>query len=205
MRSPYRLPPVTDPTHAAPSALLYPANVEAPRTRIARAGASVWLGAMVLTPIIAMAGHPQLAGSAIAIVVGWTLVRFRRSAKPAGVLLAVKDAVLTLTDGSRALLTVPLAELEDVGLDSKSIRKVELGQDAVPAVRFINTQVGPEIDVARITLSIAGREEPFVLTTAFLPHMDAVEWAGKIRSFLRKHGWLPEDERDEEETDDDQA
>jgi hypothetical protein len=25
--------------------------------------------------------------------------------------------------------------------------------------------------------------------------MDATEWLGKIRVFLRKHRWLPEDER----------
>lgn len=202
MRSPYRLPPVTDLTLATPSALLYPAVVEAPRTRIARAGASVWLGAIVLTPIIAVAGHPEVAGLAIALLVGRAVVWVRRTAKVSGVLLAVKDDVLTLTDGDRPLLTVPLAELEDVGLDSKSIRKVELGQDAVPVLRFINTQVGPEIDVARIALSIEGRDEPFLLTSAFLPHMDAVEWAGKIRSFLRKHRWVPEDERAE---DDDQT
>jgi hypothetical protein len=25
--------------------------------------------------------------------------------------------------------------------------------------------------------------------------MENVEWLGKIRSFLRAHGWVPEDER----------
>jgi len=195
MKSPYRLPPVTDLEKSAPATLLYPAVVEPARTRMARVGASVWLFAMVVTPVLAFAGHVQLAGVAMVAVLGWTILRTRRGPK-AGLLFGVNEGVLTLTDGGRPLLTVPLAELEDVGLDSKSIRKVELGQDAVPAMRFINTRVGPEIDVARIALSIAGKDEPFLLTNAFLPHMDAVEWAGKIRSFLRKHRWLPEDERD---------
>ena len=28
-----------------------------------------------------------------------------------------------------------------------------------------------------------------------MAHADSVEWLGKIRVFLRSHGWLPEDER----------
>jgi hypothetical protein len=28
--------------------------------------------------------------------------------------------------------------------------------------------------------------------------MDATEWLGKVRVFLRKHGWLPADERKRE-------
>ena len=194
---PYRLPPAADPTTTAPADLFYPAAIEASRTRVARAGALVWLLGPVLA-VVAFAGHPLLAGTGLVLVLAFAIGRARRAGKKTGVLLAVKDNVLTLTDGGRPLLALPLAELDDVGLDSKSIRKVELGQDAVPAVRFINTQVGPEIDVARISLSIEGREEPFLLTSAFLPHMDAVEWAGKIRSFLRRHRWVPQDERDDQ-------
>jgi hypothetical protein len=26
--------------------------------------------------------------------------------------------------------------------------------------------------------------------------MESIEWLGKIRSFLRSHGWVPEDERE---------
>jgi hypothetical protein len=29
-----------------------------------------------------------------------------------------------------------------------------------------------------------------------LPHFEATDWLGRIRVFLRKHGWVPEDERE---------
>jgi hypothetical protein len=81
-----------------------------------------------------------------------------------------------------------------VTLDTKSIRKVEPGRDVIPAVQFITSQVGPEIDVARIVLDVADHT-PVRLTDAFLPHTDSVEWIARIRVFLRAHGWVPEDER----------
>jgi hypothetical protein len=53
----------------------------------------------------------------------------------------------------------------------------------------------------RVTLScvclIAGRGAArFTLVEEPLVYMYAVEWLGKIRSFLRSHGWTPEGERD---------
>ena len=62
-------------------------------------------------------------------------------------------------------------------------------------MRFIDAKVGPKVDTARIVLvSASGRQ--VTLTQDYLAHMSATEWLGKIRVFLRKHGWLPEDERE---------
>jgi len=37
-----------------------------------------------------------------------------------------------------------------------------------------------------------------MLTEAYVSQMDATEWFGKIRVFLRKNGWTPRDERESE-------
>jgi hypothetical protein len=34
------------------------------------------------------------------------------------------------------------------------------------------------------------------LTEDWVRHLNAAEWLGKIRAFLRTHGWVPEDERE---------
>jgi hypothetical protein len=65
---------------------------------------------------------------------------------------------------------VDLKDLLDVYLDTKTIRHT-----------------------ARIALEL--RQETFFLTQERSSHLDANEWFGKIRRFLRQHGWIPEDER----------
>jgi hypothetical protein len=80
----------------------------------------------------------------------------------------------------------------DVVMDTKTIRKVQDGRDAIPALRF-NGAVGPEIDTARVVLT--SERERLALTDDFVSHTNAIEWFGKIRVFLRKQGWVPADER----------
>src|SRR5262249_20724692 len=88
-----------------------------------------------------------------------------------------------------------LSDLANVSLDIKTIERVMDGDSAIPAMRFIDAKVGPKVDTGRIVLvGTNGREVR--LTDDFLPHMHCTEWLGKVRAFLRKHGWLPEDERE---------
>ena len=47
----------------------------------------------------------------------------------------------------------------------------------------------------RIVLVAKSGEVP--LTEAYLANVDVTEWFGKTRVFLRKHGWLPESERED--------
>ena len=57
------------------------------------------------------------------------------------------DLHVTNRTTKKPLVDVRLVNLLDVALDTKSIRKVVPGKDAIPAVQFINTSVGPELDV----------------------------------------------------------
>lgn len=148
--------------------------------------------------IVASAANPTL-GLVAMVVAGALAIGLRRRAAKARVLrLTVADGALTIP-GKGA---VRLDALEDVVLDVKTIRRVQDGDSAVPAVRFTDTRVGPEVDLARIV--IVGDGERVYLAEHWLAHMDATEWLGKLRVFLRKHGWVPADERvtDSDESED---
>ncbi len=180
----------------------------------ARAALQIGIAGTVAGAVAAAAGQAEVGA---AVILGSAAVgfwRWRRAPDVSGLVLRVEDGVLDVTvrGTNEVVARTRLVDLSNVCLDTKSIRKVEPGRDVVPAVQFINSQVGPEIDVARILLEIdAGVPSTVRLTEAFLAHTDSVEWVGKIRVFLRSHGWVPEDERtrlsvpddDEERADED--
>jgi hypothetical protein len=81
-----------------------------------------------------------------------------------------------------------------VSLDSKTIQRVqENAGHAIPALRFVEPVVGPPIDESRIVFDTA--DGPVLLTENFTSNIDATDWFGKIRRYLRQQGWVPEDER----------
>jgi hypothetical protein len=88
-----------------------------------------------------------------------------------------------------------LSHLADVALDVKTIERVSDGGGAIPALRLIDSKVGPKVDTARIIL-VDGDGREVCLTEDYLPHSMATDSLGKIRVFLRKNGWIPEDERE---------
>jgi hypothetical protein len=143
------------------------------------------------------AGLGALAASGAFVV--WR----RRSATTAqGARLRVErgDLVVLTARGAKETARGRLASLRDVALETKTIQMVQEGSSAIPAMRFIDTKVGPSVDKARIVLVFEAGEVR--LGDDFVAHMDATEWLGKIRVFLRKHGWVPADEREEEDDDD---
>lgn len=145
--------------------------------------------ATLTTPALGLAGMIASAGSMI-----WLR---RRSRRGSGALLRVDEGELHVLsrDLKKELGSLALREIGDVSLEIKKIQRVQEGDSPIPAVRFIDTRVGPEVDTARIVIVGRGKRGRIVLTDAYLAHMDATEWLGKIRVFLRKHGWVPADER----------
>jgi len=121
--------------------------------------------------------------------------RRRRHKRPQAVFHVENGRVRVVGADSRDLLNVPLDDLRNVVLDTRTIQRVQENMSTgLPQLRYINSTVSPELDIARIelktfTASIFLSEDRF-------SHTDAVEWLGKIRRFLRAHGWLPEDERE---------
>jgi hypothetical protein len=142
---------------------------------------------MLLTPTAGLVG---LVAAGIGSIWWW-----RRAPHAGGVVLRVEDAELRILSGNRKQEKerISLDEV-DVELDTKTIQRVQEGGSAIPAMRFIDATVGPELDTARIV--VVGRGKRIPLTEAYVAHMDATEWFGKIRVFLRKSGWTPRDERE---------
>ncbi|NOU30119.1 MAG: hypothetical protein HOO96_19630 [Polyangiaceae bacterium] len=146
----------------------------------------------IFTPTV---GLVALLASA-ALGVWW----WRRPAS-SGFLLTVENGALVVARfrGARPIVTVPLDELRNVSLDIKTIQRVEEGGSAIPAMRVLDSRVGVEVDTSRIVLQGEGPAVP--LGDLYIAHMDATEWLGKIRVFLRKNGWVPADERGEDPSD----
>jgi hypothetical protein len=201
----YRAPKLPEPIEPPPSELVYVA-----RSRENDGIQYAWMQLFVLPMVlgIVVAVVSSVAWLGLVVMVGAFAFVFRHRKKA----VDAKGAVLRIAEGELKVYTrvgvVPLAvfklrELSDVRLDIKTIERVQEGDSMVAAVRFTSTRVAPAIDQARIVL--VGRktkkssERPEVkLTDEFYAHMDATEWLGKIRVFLRKNGWVPVDERKKE-------
>jgi hypothetical protein len=64
----------------------------------------------------------------------------------------------------------------------------------------------PLARASRAVRMLTSSTSPFPLVgEGRAPHSEATTWLGKIRVFLRKHGWVPEDERQVDEVDADEA
>jgi hypothetical protein len=154
---------------------------------------------LLLPVLVAVAATAILQSPAIGLLAGvallaWAFWRRRRAQVLPRATLRVDDGRLELNGPAFGQpVNLDLKDLLDVYLDTKTIRRVQDGPSIIPAVRLLNQTVGGEQDMARIALEL--RNETFYLTQERTSHLDANEWFGKIRRFLRKYGWVPEDER----------
>lgn len=104
----------------------------------------------------------------------------------------VDDAGLTVRYHGAVVLQTPLAALQNVEVDSNEIKRVTYHQavgDPMPS-----TRVSGDVRVARIAARLDdGRVAR--LTAAAGHYDEAMATFGKLRVFLRAHGWKPVDER----------
>jgi hypothetical protein len=170
-----------------------------PEGKSSRSLVSVYYGSIL--PIIAGSLVAALLGSAWGLLLGAGIVgawfywqRQRAKLVPRATLRVVRGRLHLSGPAFGEPLAMGLNDLLDVYLDTKTIRRVQEGPSVIPAVALLNQTVGGEQDTARIALEC--ERETYFLTEERLSHLDSNEWFGKIRRFLRKHGWVPEDERD---------
>jgi hypothetical protein len=145
---------------------------------------------------IAAAVSPAAAWVVILGVLAWSIASWRRTRRGDAIVFRVERGQLTVTRRGSAqplLSALPLKKVLDVTLDSKSITPV-MRDTSISAVAP-QMKVRGEVDIARIVVVPAAPQEPIPITDEHVAHMDAIEGAGKIRSFLRAHDWLPHDER----------
>ena len=149
---------------------------------------------VVLSPEAGLAG---LVVASVAAAVWW------RRPRKKGFVLGVADGALTvrLNSNGKLVTALPLEDLLDVELETKTIQPMQEGPSPILAVRFTDAQVGPDIDTCRVVL--VTKIDAFVpLGETFVARLHATEAIGKIRVFLRRSGWIPQDERDLEAADD---
>ena len=133
------------------------------------------------------------------VVVTWAVLSWRRTHQGESIVFRVDHGALTVTShGTAILASLPLARVEDVTLDTKAI--LPATQDtSTAAAGVVQMKARGEVDVARIVLVPGAPGEPLALTKEHASHMDAIDGAGKIRTFLRAHGWVPVGERTNEQ------
>jgi hypothetical protein len=142
-------------------------------------------------PLVAM------VASAIALGIWWSR---RRAADK--VRLEIANGELRV-QRARMDRCVKLADLLGVEFETKTIQRVEEGGSMILAMRIIDSRVGVEVDTSRVVLRTTGPR--ILLNEAFISHTDTTETVGKVRVFLRKHGWLPQSERSETASDEDES
>lgn len=134
---------------------------------------------------LAVIGIPQLSLPGMLILGAYLYVRWRRARSRPHAIFRVEHGVLRLTGPFVADVELALEKLVDVRLDTKTIQRV---------VELSARAVGDETETARVEL--VRRNDSIFLTRDYLSYIDSSEWAGRIRRFLRKHGWCPADERE---------
>ncbi|MBX3230614.1 MAG: hypothetical protein KIT84_00240 [Labilithrix sp.] len=132
------------------------------------------LAAGLLAKLVApAAGLAALGAGAALFVLRWKPNRGR-------FVLRVTDGVLEVARerGRDAPLRLPIAD----------VLAVVVHRTKTPAA-------GGPAERVQIAFDRAAPAEPIVLPESTLTPLESEEWVGKIRVFLRKHGWLPKAER----------
>jgi len=130
--------------------------------------------------LLAKLVSPTVALVPMGLAIVWLLVR--RKSHEGRFVLRIDDGALEVTRERRAgpALRIALADVLDVTFDRQSHASGRAGS-ATERVRLAFERRAPEAPV-------------FVPEERVTP-IEAQEWYGKVRVFLRKHGWVPESER----------
>lgn len=195
--APYRSADPGAPEPHAPAELAYASTDPDRGASAIRRALHVGLVGGVAGVIAVVLEHPVLGEAILAATVVWGAWPWYRAPDVGGLLLRVNEGWLLVFSrrARKPLFSLPLSQLDDVMLDTKTIKKVTGVRSVASGLAFVDYKVGPETEEARIALVPDGDTPAFFLTEDRAPYQDSVEWIARIRTFLRKHGWVPVDER----------
>ena len=190
---PYRSPPQAADASKAPRELVY----------AVRHPASLGLGPTVLMLVVGggvFAGLTALGQTTAGITsfLGITALQmWHRARRASGVVLRIEGSMLLVYPwrGARRASAVPLDDLHDVRLDTKTIHK-EQRDTRAGVYAFAGAAGSIPVDVSRIQLVLSEAVEPIELTSEFGAYSETVEQIARMKTFLRACGWLPRDERE---------
>ena len=131
------------------------------------------LTAKYLSPALGLA---VLGGGVVLFIARWKPRQGR-------FVLRVADGTLEVARerDSGPPVKMPLADVLDVTLDREA--KAASGRGAAPTERV------------QLTLERSPPADPIRFPDERITPLEAQEWQAKVRVFFRKHGWLPNDER----------
>jgi hypothetical protein len=133
------------------------------------------------------------AAALTAIAMWW---RSRRQVSRPQATLCIEESRLRVLDrDSREILNIPLKALLEVELDTKTVQRVQdnLSGGGLPHFRLLHGKVGSATDISRIVLVTSKQDLPLSEERVSISY--TTESFGKMRRFLRTHGWLPKGER----------
>ena len=132
--------------------------------------------AKLVSPTVALV---PLAAALLYVLVG------RKAGKGRFVLRAGDDGAIEVRRerSKEPVARIALADLVDVTLDRKM---------------HASGRGGAAAERVRLALERTAPETPIFMPDEHVTPIEAQEWYGKVRVFLRKHGWLPRSERGNE-------
>lgn len=140
---------------------------------------------VVVAGLLAKFASPAMGAVVLAGAIALLVLR-RKPREGRFVLRVLEDGLLEVTRERPAResspLRVVLTDVLDVTLDAE---KRPSGRGGATTERL------------RLALERAAPSEPIFVPDERITPIEAQEWLGKVRVFLRKHGWVPEDERRE--------
>jgi hypothetical protein len=142
-------------------------------TAIGRIAVPIGAAALLAKFVSPYAG---LGGLAVAVAI---LVILRKP-DDGRTVLSVADAVLTIRRErvKEPIAKIALSDVLDISIDRQTQQQ---GQTAKERVRLVLERPAPA--------------DPIYIPETRVTAIEAQEWYGKVRSFLRKHDWVPKDER----------
>jgi hypothetical protein len=145
---------------------------------------------LVVLVTVSVLVSPTASVPAFVVVLAALVFWYRRRPKH-DVLLSIADGVLTL-QSAQATTTVRLDDVLDVSLDRETQTRIEYGTSATTALSTISVS---SVEIApRHILLVRRGVGPIKLGEPIL-EAHATEWMGRVRAFLRRSEWIPEDER----------
>ena len=151
---------------------------------------------IVLLPILVAMTAPLAALALAACGVAWIVFDTRRRLRGDMIHMSVQATSLTVRVGGGSTLEAPLSDVLDVRLDSKVVHQ-SVGQRADGINAAIASGPTMASDASRVELVLSDRT--LILCEEHTSHGLALESLRAIRLFLRRNGWIPEDERAAEE------
>jgi hypothetical protein len=128
-------------------------------------------GGTIAGALIAGSNLPNVGGAVIVAAVALAAIVYFFRRRTRGIRLRIARGDLSIFDHGKLRASFALSRLENVIVDTDTV------------------------DWGRIVL-VREPPDPLVpLTASDVPRHDCIEWAAKIRTFLRANGWTPPDER----------